>query len=236
MKYNSNVVSSLYTKNLKCEVKNIEKMIKIFYIIRMISKEIKKMSKEERGSTLIEMMGVIAVIGVLASSTWMLINSALEKHRISAAAAQLHSLQKGITRYYASAGNYDGLKKESAIQDLIDNHIPPKNMIFGTTLRHSFNGTVIIKNVEYSDISTYGNTSDSFTIQFNALPKKACAELASIAWLEYDSVNLMSIQIGSNKYVWPSYSSGDTYTLPVTEGKAMQDCASGSTNIVWEFR
>ena len=194
------------------------------------------MSKEDRGSTLIEMMGVITIVGVLAAGAWLLISSAMGKYRISATMAQLHSLQKGITRFYAADGNYNNLN----MNDLIANRVPPVAMIHGDKLHHPFGDEVEIDKVSYSDISEYGSSSDSFTITFKGLKKKACAELASISWVEHDSVNLVSIQVGNDKYEWPSFNDDSSAKLlPVTEAKAMTSCVSGNDNgvdITWEFR
>ena len=194
--------------------------------------------KEERGSSMVEMIGVIGILGVLAASVWTLINSARARFQLSHGVLQLQSLGKGVARFYASAGNYDGLKKEGAIQELIDNHIPPSGMAAsGHGLRHIFGGEVEIANVPYANEEEYGSSSDSFTITFKGLTQTQCREMGSIVWLQSDAVNLVSIKIGDTKYVWPNYAGNvGNKVLPVTVGDAMEACLEAPKDITWEFR
>ena len=194
--------------------------------------------REERGSSMVEMIGIIGILGVLAASVWALINSARARFQLSQGVLQLQSLEKGVARFYASAGNYDGLKEEGAIQKLIDNHIPPAGMAAsGSGLRHVFGGEVEIANVPYANEEEYGSSSDSFTITFKGLDKSQCREMASIVWMQSDAVNLVSIEVGNTKYVWPNYAgNGDSKVLPVDAGEAMTACADAPKDITWEFR
>lgn len=194
--------------------------------------------REERGSSMVEMIGVIGILGVLAASVWTLINSARARFRLSQGVLQLQSLEKGVSRFYASAGNYDGLKNSNAIKELIDNRIPPTGMAASNnTLRHAFGGEVEIKNVPYTNEEEYGSSSDSFTITFKNLRLSECREMASIVWMQSDAVNLVSIKIGDTKYVWPNYAgSSGSKVLPVDAGEAMTACADAPKDITWEFR
>ncbi len=193
---------------------------------------------EERGSSMVEMIGVIGVLGVLAASVWTLINSARARFRLSQGVLQLQSLEKGVSRFYASAGNYDGLKNSNAIKELIDNRIPPTGMATSENkLRHAFGGEVEIANVPYANEEEYGSSSDSFTITFKGLDKSQCREMASIVWMQSDAVSLVSIKVGDTKYVWPNYAgNGDSKVLPVDAGEAMTACADAPKDITWEFR
>jgi len=192
---------------------------------------------EERGSSMVEMLGVISVMAILATGAWNLIGSARYRYRVSQGIMQLQSLQKGINRFYASAGNYNKLADNDAIKVLFENRIIPKEMkASGNKIRNIFRNEVEIKNVPYENIEDYGKSSDSFTITFKAVEKKECMELASIAWVQNDSANLVSIQIGETKFVWPKYDSGEGDVLPVTTAKGMVSCADAPVDMSWEFR
>lgn len=194
---------------------------------------------EERGSSMVEMIGVIGIMGILAMSVWTLINSARARYRLSQGVLQLQSLEKGISRFYASAGKYDGLAKSGAMKELIDNRIPPTGMDAGNNqLRHAFGGSVEIKNVTYDNIEEYGSSSDSFTITFKDLGRSECLEMAAIVWPQNDAANLVSIKVGDKKFVWPSYSSSNSSSLllPVTMADAMSVCEDAPKDISWEFR
>jgi len=177
-------------------------------------------------------------LAVLASGIWTLIGSAFTKYRLSQGVIQLQTLQKGIARFYAAAGNYDGLASSTAVKTLIKNNIPPPNMIAGTNkLRHAFGGNVVIKNVKYTDIAEYGSSSDSFTVTFKNLDKRSCGTMAAISWLGDDNAHIVSIQIGDDKFVWPDYDTESTKkTLPITYIEAMDACLDAPKDITWEFR
>lgn len=194
---------------------------------------------EERGATMVEMMGVISIIGIVGMGVWTLINSARARYRLSQGVLQLQSLEKGISRFYASAGKYDGLAEDGAIKELIDNHILPPGMNAGdNTLRHAFGGSVEIKNVKYSNIDEYGSSSDSFSITFKDLGRNECFEMLTVVWPQSDAANLVSIAAGGKTFVWPSYSStnNSASVLPVSAADAMSICQDAPKDISWEFR
>lgn len=191
----------------------------------------------ERGTSMLEMIAVISVMAVLATATWNLMGSARYRYRVSQGVSQLQSLQKGINRFYASTGNYNKLGEEGAIQDLFENRVIPKQMkVSGNKIRNVFGKEVEIENVQYDNIDDYGKSSDSFVIIFKSLNKKECVEMASISWLQNDNANLVSIKIGSQKFVWPKYDGEEMDLLPVTTTKAMESCASAPLDVTWEFR
>ena len=188
---------------------------------------------------MIEMMGVIAIIGVLAVGVWTLIGSALYKYRISQTSIQIQSLSKGISRFYALSGNYDKLGDTNAIKKLIDSRVPDPAMISGdNSLRHAFGGEVNIAPVFYTNTDDYGTSSDSFAITFKDISSKVCVELASMTWAENDAANLVSIKIGNDKYCWagPYQESGCKGYLPITVDKSIASCTAAKTDITWEFR
>lgn len=192
---------------------------------------------EERGSSMVEMIGVIGIVGILAMSVWGLINSAQSRYRLSQGVIQLQTLQKGINRFYASAGNYDKLRETDAIEELLENRIPPPGMKAGVgKLRNVFGTEVVIADVPYTNIDDYGKSSDSFAITFKSLRKNECAEMAGISWVQHDGANLVSITIGEKKFEWPTYDSVSSNLLPVTAAKAMEACANAPMDITWEFR
>ena len=208
--------------------------------------------QKERGTTMIEMIGVLGVLGVLAASVYHLIDTALSQYRISQGLVQITSLQKNISRFYASAGNYNELEKDGIVAKLIADNVVPQNMKNGdAAIRHIFGGDVELKNIKYQN--EISSSSTSFSIAFKELNKKECAEMAALSWPEKDSANLLSITVvgtgfsadQGKKFTWPIYasSSDNTQALPITNGMAMEVCQSEAeksmsarADIIWEFR
>lgn len=192
--------------------------------------------KNQKGVTMLEMTAVLGVAGILVAGAWKLVTHARDRQRISEATMQVQSLQKNISRFYAAKGNYNELDESGTIKKLLDEKIIPPDLRAGeSALKHVFWGDVTLKNVRYANEIT--NTSTSFSITFSGLSRKVCAELAAISWPEHDMSNMISIQIGENKYVWPSYAeSSETGVLPISKVDAIGACSGETNDITWEFR
>lgn len=186
------------------------------------------MNREESGTSLVEMIGVVGIIGVILAGAISLVATAMQRYALSKAVAQLQSLQKGISRYYAAAGGYDDL----SVEDLIKEGVPSADMISSrSTLVHAFRGAVELDK-EADDDGIYS----TFTITFKDLGARQCVEMATISWPRDSSVDLVSETVGNTKYSWPSYS-GNGNTLPVDVAKAQSKCRAGQkTDVTWEFR
>lgn len=201
------------------------------------------MKAEEKGATLMEVFGVLAILAVLAASVWGIVNSAWSRYRLSATLSQLQTLQKGITRMYASAGKYDDLAETNAIKKLLDNNVPPADMkVDDNNLRHAMGGSVTIAPVTNNTSLGYGRACDSFTVTFDKLNKKGCLELASYSWVGNDSANIVSVSVNGQKYIWPTASESLTDKfLPISTSDALTLCedepiGDGGRYITWEFR
>ncbi|MEM6640016.1 MAG: prepilin-type N-terminal cleavage/methylation domain-containing protein [Pseudomonadota bacterium] len=64
------------------------------------------MIRTSKGFTLIEMIGVVAVIAILASVATPMIFDAIEDSRVSATVAEVRAVTTGIARFYADTGRY----------------------------------------------------------------------------------------------------------------------------------
>lgn len=197
--------------------------------------------KNQCGATLLEMMGVLAVAGILTAGIWKLTDHALYRYRISQVTIQVQSLQKGISRFFASKGNYDALDEEGTVAKLFENNAIPSDMRAEEgKIRHVFGEEVVLANLKYANEAS--NASTGFSITFTGLSKRVCIEVATISWPENDMANMISIKIGDTKFVWPSYASAsdDVKVLPVTMSDAIGECASDNNeeakSITWEFR
>ena len=215
-------------------------MIKIFYTLSHRYSR-RKILSNERGATLIEVMGVIAILGALVTGIWKLVNGAMYKYKLSEATVQIQSLAKNLSRFYAAIGNYDDLNESDTISKLFENLVVPREMRVGSsTIKHSFFGDVTL--------SGHGET---FSIVFTKLPKNSCAELATLSWQKTDRTNLVSIKIGSDLYEWPGalnvstgeeeegVAAAEKKVLPVSMGDAMASCSVSDgdlNNIEWTFR
>lgn len=71
-----------------------------------------------RGFTLIEMIGVVAVIGILASVAAPMIFDAIRNARVTAFVEEANSLRTAVTNYYNDTGNFPNHRPTSTNANL----------------------------------------------------------------------------------------------------------------------
>lgn len=81
-------------------------------------KAIRKLLRNEKGFTMIELMIVIIIIGVLAAIAVPVYSEAAQKSKISRAKADLRTLESAISIYYAENNEYP-----ENLDELVDDYI-----------------------------------------------------------------------------------------------------------------
>ena len=102
--------------------------------------------KLESGRSMIEMLGVLAIIGVLSVGGIAGYSKAMNKFKTNKVADQVSMLVANIKTMYAQQNTYDGLSNETAISlGVVPDELVVKETEGGTTttkLLNSFNGPV----------------------------------------------------------------------------------------------
>lgn len=141
----------------------------------------------ERGWTMIEVIGTIIIVGIMLGSAIGMFNSGSEKAKVATANQNITVLRNNIKGVFN--GDYSGLTSQMAIQA---GCIPNGMKNDGAAIRNAFGGKVIISE---------GSSRFRFSITYNGLPHDAAVAMASTqigSWRE-TSVNNTSIkQSGSN--------------------------------------
>ncbi len=180
---------------------------------------------EQSGRSMVEMLGVLAIIGVLSVGGISGYSKAMAKYKLTKAQDQMAMILINIRTAFASAPSYAGLDKAAAIaMNIVPGDMLPAGIGKGSTIKNAFGGDVDIKAAGTGDAA---NTQ--FSIEFGGLGKETCASLASSDW---GSDGLVSVVVNtSNKYEYGSA------TLPVPPGTAIAACGkpgAGNT-IVWTY-
>jgi len=177
--------------------------------------------KEELGRSMVEMLGVLAIVGVLSIGGISGYSKAMAKHKVNKTLDQVSMLVTNIHSTYGIQNSYAGLDNKAAITG----EIADLDMSHGTSkLSSPYGADVTIQAVD---------DGLSFTITYNKIPKGACASLTSSNWGEAAS-GLVSIKIGEKEHVWSS--NDETLKLPITFGIAALHCSSDNDNtIVWKY-
>lgn len=147
----------------------------------------KFMNSEQSGRSMVEMLGVLAIIGVLSVGGISGYSKAMAKFKMSKAMDQMSMLVANIRTTYASMATYNGLTTQIAR----DYGLASRDM-FGTaanSLVNAFGGQVYV-----SAVTNNGMADTAFAIVYNGLDREACMGLATADW---GSAGLVGITISN---------------------------------------
>ncbi len=158
------------------------------------------MKQEQNGRSMIEMLGVLAIIGVLSVGGIAGYSKAMMKFKINKTAAQISEIATNIRTLYAQQKNFNGLTDETAIQmGIIPDEITTSSSsglgnYSGKMLQNAFGGDLFVHGY---DKEMYGNDGDFFVVGLTGLPKEACVALTTADWGTRDTSGIIGISIGS---------------------------------------
>ena len=177
----------------------------------------------ELGRSMVEILGVLAIVGMVSMSIGKLISSMHDRYRISRVTQQITDLRKSISNRYTAYGDYTVIKTA----DIIADKILPGDMVEGNKVFHSFNGEVI-----------FAGTQDTYEITFKNLPQNACLELSLMNWQFNGDSDLYKIKINDTEFNWPVLAGENGKKMPVAIVDATAACSKddNSNIIVWTFR
>ncbi len=151
----------------------------------------KFMNSEQSGRSMVEMLGVLAIIGVLSVGGISGYSKAMAKFKMSKAMDQMSMLVANIRTTYASMATYSGLNTKAAR----DYGLASRDM-YSTVADHlvnAFGGDVFVSAIPNPNS---GVAATGFAIVYNGLDKEACMGLATADW---GSAGLIGISISNAK-------------------------------------
>ena len=209
----------------------------------MNDKNINKNSTQS-GRSMIEMLGVLAIVGVLSVGGIAGYSKAMTKFKINKTADQISQIVTNIRTLYAQQTTYSGLRTVTAIQM----GVTPDELGTGTTLTNAFGGSI---NIEWSNKNLGSPTNyisdDAFAIIVNGMPKEACVSLATMDWGTHASSGLiyLAINSGNRSHAIDNCTSGYSYDemircskdgpIPVSIAAEACNCSNNDCNIALKF-
>ena len=155
--------------------------------------------KLESGRSMIEMLGVLAIIGVLSVGGIAGYSKAMTKFKTNKVADNVAMIVTNIRTLYAQQKTYTGLENKTAVQM----GVVPDELITNAsagTLTNAFLGSVVIGAGQVSGMDGETVTGDAkkgvnrgFFVIMNGLPKEACVTLATSDWGSGYSSGLVGI-------------------------------------------
>ena len=196
--------------------------------------------KLESGRSMIEMLGVLAIIGVLSVGGIAGYSKAMNKFKTNQVADQVSMLIANIKTMYAQQNSYEGLSNKTAVDmGLVPDELNAGYNKYnaGTTeqpdekyrqdLTNSFNGNVYI-----SAASSVGGQDDklAFYIIYTGLSKEACITLATNDWGSSFSSGLIGMQAKGGETADAQHTDADVdaITMGCTGGTYGIACAGKS--------
>ena len=207
----------------------------------------------QSGRSMIEMLGVLAIVGVLSVGGIAGYSKAMTKFKINKTIDQVTHIVTNVRTLYAQQTSYGGLYSQLQNGDKLG-VLPDelKDGIYSWSHNNNpFKGTIGIS-------EGYGDKF--FVLTYHGLPKEACVALATYDWGDKYSSGLTAISVHSN-FNWSgpynaltdwnnicSMESGGIGTVacpgdannptPMSVSKAAQGCActDNSCTVGWKFQ
>ena len=147
----------------------------------------------QNGRSMIEMLGVLAIIGVLSVGGIAGYSKAMMKFKINKTIDQIAMTVTNIRTLYAQQVNYDGIATNNAYKmGVVDDAMKATS----TTLKNPFSGSVYIG---YGKSGTKGEVNErgAFLVAFDGLPREACVAIATNDWGPNYSSGLLGVKVGA---------------------------------------
>lgn len=142
------------------------------------------MKISEAGRSMIEMLGVLAIIGVLSVGGLSGYSKMMSQYKINASLEQVGSIASKISAYGAGKDSYAGLSNDTA-----------KKLGAPITDTNPYDGGILIKPSPVEG----GNSNDmqAYVIEFSGLTEDACVTLGSSAWGNVRNSSFIGLGAGS---------------------------------------
>ncbi len=182
---------------------------------------------DQTGRSMVEMLGVLAIIGVLSVGGIAGYSLAMSKYKITKALDQAQTIITNLRTYYASQRKVNAITAETAFN-------------LGILTQESYDASAKKGLNPFGGEINFGagsesNAGRSFTIEYTGLTPEACLKLATADWGADASSGLVGITIGTGasgmKYVWGS----GEHPLPVDLVDGAENCHL-SPVVKWEFK
>ena len=147
---------------------------------------------EQSGRSMVEMLGVLAIIGVLSIGGISGYSKAMAKYRVNKTLDQISMLVMNIRSLFSASVDYTGLSDRTAIQMGIipRDMLPPNtNEQTASSIMNAYQGGVFLAT------GNSGGSGRSFTVQYSGLTREACVAIATADWGSQAGSGLVRISI-----------------------------------------
>ena len=178
----------------------------------------------EQGRSMVEMLGVLAIIGVLSVGGIAGYSKAMNKYKINKTTDQVSMLVANIRTLFSTQGTYTGLGNGQAVKfGIVPNDMYNAKSLTGNyasnaqfSLKNAFGGEVYIKP---SELSADGDDG-AFTIEYTNLSTEACVTIVTGDWGSGQGSGLVGITAGAGSDSYDNSPFNDLDTFHVGNASA----------------
>ena len=152
------------------------------------------MKNNEKGRSMVEMLGVLAIIGVLSAAGLAGYSKAMEKHKTNQLKSQIQMIVTNLITTFQNEHDYSALgsdKTAGTTMAVSLKAIPPEMVQSDGTVLNPFKGNVYVYAIDYD-----GLTDGAFKIEMDGLPQRVAIELGMDGNNEQNQT-LMNIELSS---------------------------------------
>lgn len=183
----------------------------------------KEFKNNQDGRSMVEMLGVLAIIGVLSVGGISGYSKAMTKFKVSKTMDQVSMTVANIRTMYSGQRDYTDLTTTVAVALGI---MPSEMVNSDTTLLNAFQGSVTVTAGVATDCLAGKDTC--FVLTYNDLPTEVCTTIVTADWGSGSSSGLIAMSITGKAAVKTS-----NPDLPITPAQASLMCDNGDDqNIV----
>ena len=178
---------------------------------------------QESGRSMVEMLGVLAIVGVLSVGGIAGYSQAMAKFKVTKAMDQVQTIITNMRTLYASSRTYSQVTPATAYT-------------VGILTDETYTGSKGIN--PFGGEINFANTTRTFSVTYTNLTPEACVKIATADWGADESSGLGSMSINGTQHRWASNKGGASKELPISVADAVSECGatSASGKVKWEYR
>ncbi len=176
---------------------------------------------EQKGRSMIEMLGVLAIIGVLSTGGIAGYTKAMASYRAKKLADQVQLVVSNYITFTETSNNRNEMFNEKVINHVL---LPPEMINEKGECVHALHGRC--------QISRNSDGSDDFVVRFGDLDRDICVYLLTLPYNGY--TKLMTVnKVGENTVLSSGW--GTRFTGVVTTSEAAKYCVDEQNAVRWHF-
>ena len=214
-------------------------------------------TSEQSGRSMVEMLGVLAIVGVLSIGGIAGYSKAMAKYKINKTLDQVSLIITNIRTLFGNQVSYSGLTNANAIDweivsaDIVAAGSSQLNNAFGGQIKIQAtstpeSGTSVVEDCNVGGTTGIGESfCPTFRIQYSGMDRTACATILSSDWGSSASAGLVSIAVDqkdatnldiieNNLHTWNGTTQANM--IPISYPEAYRECESMDQNsIEWVY-